>query len=443
MYVCILYIFPFYNSFERLTALLSVYIPEVIYRDQTEKRLGSAIREKNRPRNWYNGFTRSVLNHKSTSGLNRFHEDYEILSSGVSGEISTPYFGQPFNGSQFEYNARYFLYINLPKSKKIRKNPNISLVIEVEFDILDINDEQITISYLTSAYDEVIDSESIYMAGQNTITRYRPLTQDFYKVSFIRNMKEENIKLLEKNNKTTTGMKVRWYYNETVKPWAKYKSDNRNFIVLANILQETEDFDRFRKTLLATRSEFLRSFSWNSGLCEKGTLGKNPIKELMKNITKSLGYDNLPYKAYYNPRPNISDATLSLAEQWFVYLVDCPLSGSDDLKGFFVDLFTNYSLKTIIFFLARIYSTSSHTIEDVWNFQKKPDEDVYRASQILLEKLATKLKVDFSFQDLEIINSKLSESDIEKDDHLKKLYGNFSMESKLWGELYYYICNIL
>ena len=261
-----------------MTALLSVYIPEVIYQDKTGKRLSSAIREKNRPRNWYNGFTRSVLNHKSSPGLNRFYEDYEILSSGVSGEISTPYFGQPFNGSQFEYNARYFLYINLPKSKTIWKNPNISLVIEVEFDILDINDELITISYLTSAYDEVIDSESIYMAGQNTITRYRPLTQDFYEVTFMRNMKEENIKLLEKNNQTTTGMRVRWYYNETVKPWAKYKSDNRNFIVLANILQETEDFDRFRKTLLATRSEFLRSFSWNSSLCEKGTLGKNPIK---------------------------------------------------------------------------------------------------------------------------------------------------------------------
>ena len=417
--------------------LLSYNIPEVIYQDRTGTRFGSAIREKNRTKNWYNGYTRSLLNHKSTdAGLDRYYEDYEIISSGVSGEISTPYFGQPFNASLFEYNARYLLYINL-KSKTLRKNPNISLVIEVEFDILDINDERLTIQEESS----VEDYESIFLTGLNTIRRYRAPTQDVYQVSFIRNIQEENMKLLE--NKTTTGMRVRWFYTEPVKPQAKYKSDNRYFIVLANILQETEDLDKFIEVLQTARFEFLKSFSWNSGLCEKGSLGSKPIKELFKSITKSLGYDSLPYRAYYNPRQNMSEATLSLAEKWFVYLVDCPLSGSDNLKGFLDDLFTNYSLKTIVFYLARIYSVSSHTVKrDFYTntFHQEPDEDVYMAGQTLLERLATKLNLDFSVQDLEIINSKLSESDIEKDDHLKKLYSNFSIESKLWGEVFTICC---
>ena len=47
----------------------------------------------------------------------------------------------------------------------------------------------------------------------------------------------------------------------------------------------------------------------------------------------------------------------------------------------------------------------------------------------------SELNVDFSVEDLEIINSQLSESDIEQDDHLKELYGNFSIKSKLWGEV--------
>ena len=414
--------------------MFSYNIPEVIYQDRTGRRFDSAIRENNRPRNWYNGYTRSLLNHESVdSGLDRFYEDYEISSSAVSGEISTPYFGQPFNASQFEYNARYLLYINIPHYKKIMKNPNISLVIEVELDILDINDERLTIQEES----RVDDYETVYLAGLNTITRSRPATQEVYQVSFIRNIKEENIKLLQ--NKTTTGMRVRWHYSEPVKPQAKYKSVNRYFIVLANILQETEDLDKFLEILLTSRFQFLKSFSRNSGFCEKGSLKSNPTKELFQNITKSLGYDNLPYKAYYNPRQNISDATLSLAEQWFVYLVDCPLFGSDNLKGFLDDLFTNYSLKTIVFYLARIYSVSSHTVKHNYYgtiFHREPNEEIYNAGRILLEKLATELKLDFSVQNLEIINSKLSESDIEKDDHLKRLYRNFSIESKLWGEVY-------
>ena len=90
MSVCIfLYIFPFYNSFERLTALLSVYIPEVIYQDRTGKQLNSAIREKNRP-TWSPGPELRQDQTDQGGGLQHLH----LLSGQAQAEV------QPGGGHQ-------------------------------------------------------------------------------------------------------------------------------------------------------------------------------------------------------------------------------------------------------------------------------------------------------------------------------------------------------
>ena len=72
-----------------MTALLCVYIPEVIYQDRTRKKLGSAIREKNRP-TWSPGLELQQDQADQGGGLQHLH----LLSGQAQAEF------QPGGGHQ-------------------------------------------------------------------------------------------------------------------------------------------------------------------------------------------------------------------------------------------------------------------------------------------------------------------------------------------------------
>ena len=81
--------------------------------------------EKDRFRNWYEGYSKIVFPNK-----NKYHL---AKTSAVSGTFSTPFFGETFKEKDFILGFTSQISIYVPQ--RFRSNSSISIVIDIEYDI--------------------------------------------------------------------------------------------------------------------------------------------------------------------------------------------------------------------------------------------------------------------------------------------------------------------
>ena len=165
--------------------------------------------EKDKFFNWYKG--ESQLTFPSDQ------KKFQPKTSALSGRFSTPYFGEIFNEEDFDLRLSFSISIYVPE--EIRKNASVSLVIDIDYDI-----EENTI---TGEILRVGGSNSYSWEHEKLNSTLKIYKKEFslqgdesYKVSYSRAMDKSDYQWWK--SKRNTGMRVSWYYNDTVKPDKKY-----------------------------------------------------------------------------------------------------------------------------------------------------------------------------------------------------------------------------
>ena len=196
--------------------------------------------------NWYKGESKLLIK-------NPTKKHFFPKTSAVSGRFSTPYFGATFNEKNFDLKLSFHITIYVPK--KIRKKGSYSLVIDIDYDM-----EENILSRL-SEYIKVYGSKTAYRDREELNATRKKYNKEFslggddeyFTVSYTRDMYESTYQLWK--SKRYTGMRVSWYYNDTVTPDQKYLNDNQEFISLANAVHENrtgldEELKRKRQEIL-------------------------------------------------------------------------------------------------------------------------------------------------------------------------------------------------
>ena len=257
----------------------------------------SSFFEKDMFFNWYKG--ESKLNFPSLKkkpyNVTRFSPE----TSAVSGSFSTPYFGEIFHEEDFELGLSFDIYIYVPD--KERENGSISLVIDINYDI----EEKKEYAYVSCS--ETCSSFEMLNATEKKYKKEYSLKGDvFYIVSFVRRIRRD-----ESTYQRHTGMRVSWYYNDTVQPDQKYYRyrENQEFITLANAIHENRT--GIRKELMRERHEALNHGNDVDAFCceYEGCSSKTDLK------LPSLG--NVSAKPVY--KNNITGETLATAAKLYHY----------------------------------------------------------------------------------------------------------------------------
>ena len=261
----------------------------------------SSFFEKDMFFNWYKGESMlefPSIKKKSRWGLYQgYVTRFSPQTSAVSGSFSTPYFGEIFHEEDFELGL--FFYINIYVPDKERENGSISLVIDINYDIEGKKE------YAYVSCSDTCSSFEMLNATEKKYKKEYSLKGDvFYIVSFVRRIRRD-----ESTYQRHTGMRVSWYYNDTVQPDQKYLSDNQEFITLANAIHENRT--GIRKELMRERHEALNHGNDVDAFCceYEGCSSKTDLK------LPSL--DNVSAKPVY--KNNITGETLATAAKLYHY----------------------------------------------------------------------------------------------------------------------------
>ena len=257
--------------------------------------------EKDKFFNWYKGESELSFPYifvRTSSSYN----GKKLLSktAAVSGQFSTPYFGETFHEEEFVLELTFYFSIYVPE--EIRRNGRISLMIDIDYDI----------------EESIFSSEAIRLGGSSagfwdreklnaTLKKYKKEFSlhgdEYYFFDFKRQKSQSQYKLWK--SKRHTGMRVSWYYNVTVQADQKYLGENQEFISLVNALHENRT--GLKEKLMRKRHEIINEDGW----CDTGRL-----------VPRS-GQIKLPSLVNVSTEPvytfNITQETLATAGRLYFY----------------------------------------------------------------------------------------------------------------------------
>ena len=255
--------------------------------------------EKDKFFNWYKGESKLCF----PSVRSRGRKEFFPKTSAVSGTFSTPHFGEKFSEEDFDLELSFHISIYVPE--EIRKNGSISLVIDIDYDI-----EENLLTRLAE-FLKVYGSEADYYDREQlntTLKKYKkkfPLKGDeYYIVAYTRDMYESDYQLWK--SKRHIGMRVSWYYNDTVLPDQKYLSDNKEFISLVNTVHENRT--GIRRELRRKRHDILDDHPHCYVGRLSGLYGNIKLPSILANVSDEPIYTN-----------KISQETLTTAGRLYFY----------------------------------------------------------------------------------------------------------------------------
>ena len=288
---------------ENLTQRLHDILMEAIFDLNWENKykIMKSFFEKDKFFNWYKGESKLWF----PSVRSRGRKDFFPKTSAVSGTFSTPHFGEKFSAEDFDLELSFHISIYVPE--EIRKNGSISLVIDIDYDI----EETWSVHILFTEFLKVYGSEADWHDRKllnTTLKKYKkefPLKGDeYYTVAYTRNMFESDYQLW--TSKRHIGMRVSWYYNDTVLPDQKYLSDNQEFIALVNAVHENRT--GIRRELRRERHDILDDHPHCYVGRLSGLYGLIKLPSILANVSDEPIYTN-----------KISQETLTTAGRLYFY----------------------------------------------------------------------------------------------------------------------------
>ena len=300
---------------------------EVLLKSLEEKILDSEFRqawkllfeEKEKYRNWYQGYS-SEDNPLDVISLYQ-NKQQTISSSASSGEISTPYFRQPFDISVFQNPSK-------SKDTKIEEYYNYSIVIDFSGVTIPSHNQHVKLKIRLESDLDIVH-ERVYMCGQrlwlHTTDQLLPVdiscpdglcSEAKYKdktcssqvdITFSRtNLDPSEIEVKKLLN--MTGVKVSWEYNKDVTAEKKYLSNSDKFINLANLVCKSGSTDEVWTVV----KEVKLIWAFGSG----GYTADNVLDKVEEGLQQlqALPSPSTPECA------NITDEELEAAAQMHVYM---------------------------------------------------------------------------------------------------------------------------
>ena len=118
---------------DELAKTAADWLEDVHFRDVMDDL--DSLKEENKFKNWYLGYTKVELPYKRHPIGNRniFEYLYTIRTTAVSGLIKTPFFGQNFTEDNFMKNLDVNLYVRLNENFT-NIGSNITMVVDIELD---------------------------------------------------------------------------------------------------------------------------------------------------------------------------------------------------------------------------------------------------------------------------------------------------------------------
>ena len=110
-------------------SLMVEIIPEIVFDSNFAEKYSDFLsyQEKDRFRNWYFGHTEI-----SVPFWNGDNREFELITFTVSGQATTPSYGQTFVESQFAKNLDQMIRINIPESVYSSQTGSLNLKIETD-----------------------------------------------------------------------------------------------------------------------------------------------------------------------------------------------------------------------------------------------------------------------------------------------------------------------
>ena len=314
------------------------------------------LEEKDQFNNWYQGLTQIKLPVKSNDEAYKF----EIWTYKSAGEVSTQFFGLPYNESLVDRDIYIIVYIGL--APELRSNENVTLHFNLLHNLM---------TELKDGYDDVYVNRRIRLKEPKTIYKSfkPPGKKNCLSLSLLQNLQcgnsfdsSQNIGLKRKISKEDfanvrlklmPGFKFSWNFTgqyEKLENSALFLTDSKTlqFIKFTNILLKTsENYSSIWSQIIFVKADFiLKNLKFT---CTQGFLHSSLIQENLQKIEDIFGVKNISTQ----PDKNVSRDYLAEAASMFLYLNSCPNSQLEWIY-FYKDLIHNNSLDLIILTLNRL-----------------------------------------------------------------------------------------
>ena len=212
------------------------------------------------------------------------------------------------NEEDFALQLKFDVKIYVPE--EIRKNQSIILVIDIDSDIevYSYSTEDLRVWGTKMQY---ADQEVLNATQKKYKKEFSVQADECYFVSYRRDIRISEYKLWK--SKRHTGMRVSWYYNDTVHPGKIFLSDNQEFVTLVNALHENRT--GLKEELMKKRHELLKDRHW----CDEGRLGDyiDYYYEDGDSIIELPSIGNVSTEPVYTD--NITQETLATAGRLYFY----------------------------------------------------------------------------------------------------------------------------
>ena len=315
------------------------------------------LEEKDQFYNWYNGLTQIKLPVKSNDEAYKF----EIWTYKSSGQVSTQFFGLPYNESLVDKDIYILVYIGIVPEQQSDEN------VTLHFNLV-----QNSMTDLKNGYDDVYVNRRIRLKEPKSIYKSfnPPGKKSCMSLSILQNTQcgnsfdsSQNIGLKRKVSKEDftnvrmklmPGFKFSWNftgsYNEKFKNSPIFLTDSKTLQIInfTNILfKVSTDYSNIWSKIRFVKADFILKNPKYT--CVQGLLHFDLIQENIQKIKDIYNVKNFSTL----PDENISKEQLDEAVNMFLYLNSCPNSQLEWIY-FYKDILNNYSLDLIILTLNRL-----------------------------------------------------------------------------------------
>ena len=238
----------------------------------------SSFKEDEKYRNWYEG--KSLVSLSYDGVLTDFDYDvdeyiykyihyYDMHTYAISGKVSTPWFGDKYDGEKFVLHLSYWYYIHLPTLSH-----NMTLVVVMKVDSMETSLGNENVNLFPPGFKQRTDINQKFGPSYNKTFRFN-VTEQFrehnstLRINFYRYISQYNLQ--EWENRRMTGMSVEWYIEdnngdtEEVEEKNSYAHDNEMFIKTVNMLYYSEKIikvseEEIWRNIKIVRVELVNSF---------------------------------------------------------------------------------------------------------------------------------------------------------------------------------------
>ena len=288
-------------------------------------------------RKWYEGVSNIRFPYYHT-GYSMMYYRYKTIAT--QGELSTPFFGQPWNLTNFDKGFYYHVDIYGPWDDTVSDwtQSNVSIVVELEQDVL---------NELSAGYDEVISGDWVFHRGETKINKTHKVggTENYFWFALRRKISDEDTAQL--NREKIPGLRVKWHYNGSVATDKSYHTENRNFVRLVNIVHSSQSLGDIWTA--ATEAKRL-SLEGISKYCIHNMIKDSIVGDRLDLIEARLGVETRD-----EVLQTVTSASLLTAAEIYTHLVYCSIrTRIKSWMSLYPRLLREHSAKTIIMSLARI-----------------------------------------------------------------------------------------